>query len=90
MKKVNGKENHKIKLFALSTCIWCKKTKELLNNLGFAYEYEDVDLLNLSERKKALNEMKKWEEESSFPLIIIDNKSIQGFNEIEIKKLLNE
>lgn len=89
MKKVDGNNKYNIKLFALSTCIWCKKTKELLNKLGFAYEYEDVDLLDKSEQKKVLSEIKKWVEETSFPILIINNeKCIKGFNEEEIKNTL--
>ena len=32
----------KIFLFALSTCVWCKKTKKLLDQFGVKYDYADV------------------------------------------------
>jgi len=32
-------------LYALSTCVWCKKTKELLASLGVDHSYVFVDLL---------------------------------------------
>ncbi|MDD5660242.1 MAG: glutaredoxin domain-containing protein [Actinomycetota bacterium] len=41
---VDGKQNKKVMLYALSTCIWCRKTKMLLDELGIAYDYMDVDL----------------------------------------------
>jgi glutaredoxin-related protein len=34
-----------IKLYALSTCIWCRKTKEFLDKSGVEYEYVYVDEL---------------------------------------------
>ncbi|RQW78074.1 MAG: glutaredoxin family protein, partial [Methanothrix sp.] len=36
---VAGKAKGTVTLYALSTCIWCKKTKELLSTLGIAYDY---------------------------------------------------
>src|SRR5512139_2692142 len=42
---VEGNDKGKITLYALSTCIWCKKTKDLLSDLGAKYDYAYVDLL---------------------------------------------
>ena len=44
--KVEGKKIKEILLFALSTCIWCKKTKENLKKIGIAFNYIDVDQLD--------------------------------------------
>ena len=33
-------------MYALSTCIWCKKTKQMLKDLGVDYTFEDVDNLS--------------------------------------------
>ena len=32
-------------VYALSTCVWCKLTKQFLNDNNVEYEYVDVDLL---------------------------------------------
>jgi len=45
MKHVEGENKGKVILYALSTCVWCKKTKRLLNQLGVDYYFIDVDLL---------------------------------------------
>ena len=38
--KVSGKNNkHKVFLYALSTCVWCKMTKQYLNDNNIEYEY---------------------------------------------------
>jgi glutaredoxin len=74
-------------LYALSTCVWCKKTKALLGDLGIAYEYEDVDLLSGPEEEAAMNEMKKHNPDCAFPMVVIDDsKSIIGFQEDEIRQ----
>ena len=43
---IEGKDKGKILLYSLSTCIWCRKTKELLERLGVSYDYIFVDLLD--------------------------------------------
>jgi glutaredoxin len=52
-KKVDGKDVGDIKMFALSTCGWCKKTKAFLSDHGIAYSYVDVDLLEGGEMDEA-------------------------------------
>ena len=45
IEKVKGKNKGKIMLYALSTCVWCKKTKKFLDQLGVEYNYVYVDQL---------------------------------------------
>ncbi|MDD5731806.1 MAG: glutaredoxin family protein [Patescibacteria group bacterium] len=88
-KHVEGKSDKKIMLYALSTCPWCHKTKNLLNELGVAYDFIDVDLLDEAEDKKVSEEIAKFTSDISFPLLIIDGKKIiQGFDEEGIKEAL--
>ena len=58
VKRVEGKNKGEVILYALSTCVWCKKTKKLLNELGVEYSYIDVDLLNDKERATIEEEVK--------------------------------
>ncbi|MDI9617974.1 glutaredoxin family protein [Methanothermobacter sp.] len=86
---VNGTKKAKIRLFALSTCGWCKKTRELLEDLGVAYDYIYVDLLQGDEREKALEELRKWNPSLSFPTLVIDDEDvIVGFDSISIKSAI--
>ncbi len=64
---VAGEKKGQIMLYALSTCVWCKKTKRLLDELGVAYDYEYVDLLQGSERTKVMNTVRRWNKAGSFP-----------------------
>jgi glutaredoxin-like protein NrdH len=86
---VSGKEAGNIMLYALSTCGWCRKTRQFLSDLGVAYDYLYVDLLIGKEREEAINAVKKWNPESSFPTIVInDKKCIIGYKEDEIRQSL--
>lgn len=86
---IKGKNKGKILLYALSTCGWCKKTKELLNNLGIEYSYIFVDLLEDADKERVMDDVKKWNPACSFPTIVINNKDcIVGFKEDKIKEVL--
>lgn len=77
-------------LYALSTCGWCKKTKQFLDDLGVEYSYIFTDYLVGEEKDKVLDEIRKYNPRCSFPTIVInDKKTIVGFKEDEIKEALN-
>jgi glutaredoxin-like protein NrdH len=91
LEHVSGKNIADIKLYALSTCPWCRKVKQLLNELGVEYHFEDVDLLVGEERDKALVIVRKWNPAGSFPVLVINNKkTIVGFKEEEIRESLKQ
>jgi glutaredoxin-like protein NrdH len=84
---VDGKNKGKVMLYALSTCWWCAKTKELLRELGIAFDYAYVDLLDGEEQNKAMDAVEKFNPSGSFPTLVIDNrKCIVGFKEKEIRE----
>jgi len=88
---IDGKDKGSIRLFALSTCVWCKKTKRLLDSLGVAYDYVFVDTLKGEEREKVMQELKQWNPRKSFPTIVFGNTtSIAGFKEDKIRETLEE
>ena len=90
--KVTGKnKTHHVKIFTLSTCGWCKKTKALLKSLDIEYEYIDVDMLTGEDYTEASEEMKKFNPYRTYPTIVIDQGKhvIRGFNDDEIKKRLS-
>ncbi len=83
------KDQIKIKIFGLSTCFWCEKVKDLLNELNLEYGYVDFDLLKGQDQKEAYEEMSKYNPNISFPTVVVNNgeKVIVGFDETEIKNL---
>src|SRR3989338_10369403 len=77
-KHVDGKNKGEILIYALSTCGWCRKAKNILKQLGIAYDYIDVDLLSDEKSTKIENEeVKKWNPACTYPTIVInkDRKS---------------
>ena len=86
---VPGKNTGHIMLYALSTCGWCAKTRKLLDDLGVEYDYEYVDQLHGENREKAIQEIKNWNPNCSFPTMIINGEyCIVGYKEDEIRRAL--
>ena len=84
---VNGTNKGTVMLFALSTCGWCAKTKDLLRQMGVAFDFAYVDLMDGKEQDEAISMVEKFNPHGSFPTIIIDNKkAIIGFREQEIRE----
>jgi glutaredoxin len=72
---VNGKSSGEIMLYALSTCGWCKKAKEILNKLGVAYDYINVDQLSEAESLEIEEkEVKKWNLAATYPTLVINHQ----------------
>ena len=86
---VPGENRGRIVLYALSTCIWCRKTKKLLNELGVAYYYVNVDELTGDAQTQTETEILQWNPKVSFPTLILNGqKSIVGYDEKAIREEL--
>ena len=89
MKKVPGSKKTKpVKLYALSTCGWCRKTKDLLDSNQVQYEYIDVDQCQGEERAEASAKVRELNPRGSFPTIRIDGEVVTGYDEDRIRELL--
>ncbi len=88
--KVDGnRKKPKLFLYTLSTCGWCKKTKEYLKENEMAYEYVDVDKVTKDEQKEVINDLKKRNVPLAFPIIIVDDQQvISGFKKQAIEEAL--
>ncbi len=88
--KVPGKYNkHRVLMYAISTCAWCKRAKKFLTDNNIAYEYVDVDLCSKEEREKIRNDILSRRAHLSYPTIIIDNEIlVTGFREDKIREVL--
>jgi glutaredoxin len=85
---VDGKDRGTITLYALSTCGWCAKTKQLLVDLGVAFDYLYVDLVGRDEQKAVVEAVEKVNPNLSFPTVVIGERTIVGFKEDEIRQAL--
>ena len=88
--RVSGKNSkHKILMYALSTCVWCKSTKQFLKELDVEYEYIDVDICTDKEREAVRKDIIARGGELAYPVIIIDEKTlINGLVKDKIKEAL--
>lgn len=77
-----------VKVFALSTCPYCRMTRAYLDENDVAYEVVEVDRLTGDEREAAVAEVKGLSGGSSFPVVIIDDEVIVGFNKKALKERL--
>ena len=83
---ISGINKGKVVMYGLSTCVWCKKTRQLLTDLGVDFDYIYVDLLSGNEEENAIGEVKRFNPSVSFPTVIInDERAILGFDEPEIR-----
>ncbi len=89
--KIPGKrKEHKVILFTLSTCAWCKLVKQFLRENEVEYDYIDIDLSEENEKEEIRQVIRNRGGSVSFPTTIIDNKIlITGFRKDKIKEALN-
>ncbi len=88
--KVSGKKSqHKVVLYALSTCAWCKMTKQFLKDNDVEFEYVDVDLCEEEDKQKIRQHIQSKGGPLSYPTVIIDdNMLITGFRKDKLKEAL--
>jgi len=88
--KIPGKKNqHKVVLYALSTCAWCKMTKQFLKDNDIEYKYVDVDLCEEEDKQKIRQHIQSKGGSLSYPTTIVDdNFVITGFRKDKLKEAL--
>jgi glutaredoxin-like protein NrdH len=81
--------DHKVFIYALSTCSWCKLTKQFMNDQSCAYEYIDVDKASYDEKREIGNFFKEKNIPLGFPVTIIDDEIIiSGYKPDKLKEAL--
>jgi len=88
--KVKGTNNkHKVLLYALSTCAWCKQTKQFLKDKKIEYEYIDVDVCTEKDKEKVRKDIRSHGGDLVYPTVIVDNKIlITGFRKDKLSEAL--
>ena len=76
-------------IYALSTCVWCKMTKQYLKDNEVEYEFVDVDLSSEEDKDKIRKHILSKGGSLSYPSTIIDDKVlITGFRKDLLKESL--
>jgi len=88
--KVPGKKTeHKVIVYALSTCVWCKMTKQFLKDNDIAFEFIEVDMTEPEEKEQIRQQIKSKGGNLNYPTIIVDDKKlITGFRKDLLKEAL--
>jgi glutaredoxin len=79
----------KVMVYSLSTCGHCKDTIAYIRKKGVDFAFIDIDLLERTERKKVLEEVKRVNPECSFPTVVAGEKTVVGYNEELLEEALN-
>ena len=88
--RVEGvRRGHVVRLYALSTCGWCRRVKDYLGDHGVAYEYVDVDLCTKDEKREVTMFLRRHGLPLTFPLIVVDESTfISGYRPEELSRAL--
>jgi len=88
--KVQGKKtDHKVVVYALSTCVWCKMTKQFLKDNDIEFEYIDVDMCEPQEKEQVRQQILSKGGNLNYPTTIVDDKTvITGFRKDQLKETL--
>ena len=78
----------RVKVYALSTCPYCRRTKEFLKEHGIECDIVDVDLLEGQEQDDVLDEIERITGKQSFPVVLIGDHVIVGHNEEKLRMAL--
>ncbi len=78
----------KVKMYALSTCIYCQNAKAWFAEQNIEYDCVDVDLIEESEKFTILKEIKEKAGKVSFPTLFIGDTIINGYKPERYKEAL--
>jgi glutaredoxin-like protein NrdH len=78
-----------VRLYALSTCPYCRMTKRHLDEHGVDYELIEVDTLEGDEKQAAIEDVKRLSGGTSFPVLVAGDEVVVGFNKTRMADLLS-
>lgn len=78
----------KVLMYTLSTCPWCRKTKQFFTDKKIPFDFIDYDLADEKEQERIKNEMSKYGGSIAFPFVIIGEEAVVGYNPEKYAELL--
>jgi glutaredoxin len=80
----------KVLMYTLSTCPWCRKTKQFFKDKNIPFDFVDYDVVSDEEQDRIVADMRKHTSHISFPYVVIDDKVVQGYNPDKYEELINK
>jgi glutaredoxin-like protein NrdH len=77
-----------VKVYALSTCPYCRMARKYLDDEGVDYDVTEVDKLEGQERDDVVAKVRELTGGASFPVVVIGDEVLVGFNKSRMKELL--
>ena len=69
----------KVSMYTLSTCPWCRKTKNYFTEHHIPFDFIDYDLADETTQSRIIEELDA-KGVNGFPYVKIDNNVIVGYN----------
>lgn len=69
----------KVSMYTLSTCPWCRKTKNFFTEHNIPFDFIDYDLADATTQSRIIEELDA-NGANGFPYVKIDNNVIVGYN----------
>ena len=80
----------KVIMYTLSTCPWCRKTKQWFKDHNIEFEFVDYDLATDDVKKRIQEKVRSDELALSFPIVYIGRSVVQGHNPDKYAALLKQ
>ncbi|MFX0132509.1 MAG: glutaredoxin domain-containing protein [Candidatus Hodarchaeota archaeon] len=78
-KTVQGElTKHEVKIYTISTCMWCKQLKRKLIKKKIEYSYLDIDLLDKPEKTEIISQLKKYRNILAVPMMFVNDEFIEN------------
>ncbi len=77
-----------VHVYALTTCTYCKMTRKFLDEAGVSYAVTEVDKLEGDAKDEAVAEVRRLSGGASFPVLVVGDEVIVGYDKVRIKELL--
>jgi glutaredoxin len=77
----------RVTVYALSTCPWCRKIKNLLREHGVPFDFIDYDLADSETQARIMQELER-EGTTLFPFVRIDGVAVTGYQPDRVLELL--
>jgi glutaredoxin len=77
----------KVSMYTLSTCPWCRKTKQFFTKHNIPFEFIDYDLADEETQERIMRELDA-EGANGFPFVRIDDAVVEGYRPDRYTELL--
>jgi glutaredoxin-like protein NrdH len=67
-------------VYALSTCPWCRKTRQWFEDSKIEYEWVDVDTLPPDEQDRAADKAYALSGGRRYPVVVINGEVVVGYS----------